>query len=77
MFFDLPGHTRDHPGTHHKGNPIIMTHVVVGVHQEVERARLFQKRQKRNAASDLTDDILDLLSNSLLGLPRLLGAVAV
>lgn len=52
-------------------------YIVVSVDQEIERARLIQQRQEGDAARDLADDVLDLLRNGLLGLPRLLSGIAV
>lgn len=52
--------------------PIKSTHVVLGVDQEVEGARLVNQGQERNTACDLPDHALDLFRDGLLRLARLL-----
>ena len=49
-----------------------LAHLVAGVDQKVERARLVDEGQEGDAAHDLPDDVLDLLRDGLLGLARLL-----
>lgn len=38
---------------------VAVTHICVGVHQQVERARLAQDGQERDTSGDLPDDVSD------------------
>lgn len=52
--------------------PFCRTHVIPGVHQKVEGARLVQQGTVRHARRDLADNALNLLSDGLLRLAQLL-----